>query len=416
LFRRLIPTAFAFALAASAFAISTGRTGAAEPAALATASQMQLAQNELRYAAGAPTVPSAGGLVTAAQDHATYSAINGTGGHYETAGMPGYTGYAPRDRAIAAGFTATFVSEVATGASDAVAGVRSLWDAPYHRLGMIHPNSFAVGWGSAASSTGRVTVVGDIAYDFGMATVDLVRSPARGQNGVPTSWNGRESPSPVPAGTSAPYGYPIMAVWSGGRGVDLRGAALSSNGVAIPFYVAPQEFERDYIVIVPQKPLPAAKIDVRFDVTVAGRWLTEEWSFTTAGASAVVPTPPTSFHSQWVTESPWPTIAIGDTTTLSVTFRNAGATTWTKGSAYEARLGVNGDDRTISSLGMTVGWPIPDRPAVQDLAVVPTGASTTFSFSIRGTRVGTYWIHLRPVVDGVTWMEDEGVYMVVTVR
>lgn len=54
-----------------------------------------------------------------------------------------------------------------------------------------------------------------------------------------------------------------MAVWSGGRGVDLRGAARSSNGVAIPFYVAAQEFERDYIVIVPQKPLPSAKIERR---------------------------------------------------------------------------------------------------------------------------------------------------------
>jgi len=26
-----------------------------------------------------------------------------------------------------------------------------------------------------------------------------------------------------------------------------------------------------------------------------------------------------------------------------------------------------------------------------------------------------YSIHLRPVIDGVTWMEDEGVFLVVTV-
>jgi len=392
-----------------------GQAGAAESAALATAAQMQLAQNEMRYAAGAPTVPSPAALVTAAQNHATYNAINGTSGHYETAGLPGYTGYGPRDRALAAGFSAAFVSEVATSASDAISGVRSLWDAPYHRLGMIHPNAYAVGWGAATSSTGRVTVVGDIAYDFGMPTVDVVRSPARAQSGIPSSWSGRESPSPVPGGTSGPYGYPIMAVWSAGRSVDLRGASLIGNGVALPFYVAPQEFERDYIVIVPQRPLPVGTIGVRFDVTVGGRWLTEEWSFTTAGATAVAPAPP-SFHSQWVTESPWPTIAIGQTTTLSVTFRNAGATTWTKGTASEARLGVNGDDRTFSRLGMAVGWPIPDRPAVQDLASVAQGATTTFTFSIRGVALGTYALHLRPVIDGVTWMEDEGVYMVVTVR
>jgi len=99
-----------------------------------------------------------------------------------------------------------------------------------------------------------------------------------------------------------------------------------------------------------------------------------------------------------------------------VTFRNAGATTWTKGTASEARLGVNGDDRTFAQLGMAVGWPIPDRPAVQDLASVAQGATTTFTFSVRGVALGTYALHLRPVIDGVTWMEDEGVYMVVTVR
>jgi len=399
-----------------------GQAGAAD---LASATDMQLAQNELRHSAGAPTIPSAAGLASAAQAHATYSALNRTGGHYETAGIPGYTGYAPRDRARAAGFSAAFVSEVATSASDPVSGVRSLWDAPYHRLGMIHPNAYTVGWGRAASASGRVTVVGDIAYDFGMSTVDVVRSPARGQGGVATSWRGYESPSPVPAGTSGPYGYPIMAVWSGGRSVDLRGASITANGVSLPFYIAPQQFEPDYVVIVPQKPLPAAMIAVRFDVTVAGRWLTEEWSFTTAGAaSAPAPAPApavpqpaaTSFHSVWVTESQWPTIAVGQSTTLSVTLQNAGATTWVKGTASEARLGVVGDDRTFNSLGMADGWPIPDRPAVQDVASVPTVGMTTFTFRVRGTRAGTFTLRVRPVIDGVTWMEDEGVYLLVAVR
>jgi hypothetical protein len=413
-------------LAALSLVVTFMPVGSAEAAELASATDMLLLNNQLRYEVGAPTVPADPRLVQAAQNHATYNALNGINTHYETAGLPGYTGYAPRDRAIATGFNAAFVSEVATGAGDALSGVRTLWDAPYHRLGMIHPNAFTIGWGRAATSTGRINVVGNIAYDFGRATVDVVRSPARGQTNVPTSWNGRESPSPVPAGTSAPYGYPIMAVWSGGRSVDLRGASLSSNGVAIPFYVAKQEFERDYLVITPQKPLPAGRIDVRFDITVAGRWLTEEWSFHTAGASiapipapAPVPAPapaPAGFHSRWVTQSNWPTIAVGQETTLSVTFRNAGGTTWTKGAGSEARLGVNGDDRTFSRLGMTIGWPIPDRPAVQDLASVPPGGSTSFTFRVKGVAPGTYSLHLRPVIDGITWMEDEGVFMVVAVR
>jgi hypothetical protein len=53
---------------------------------------------------------------------------------------------------------------------------------------------------------------------------------------------------------------------------------------------------------------------------------------------------------------------------------------------------------------------------VQDAASVPPGATSSFTFAIRGVTPGTFSIHLRPVIDGVTWMEDQGVYMVVTVR
>ncbi len=77
---------------------------------------------------------------------------------------------------------------------------------------------------------------------------------------------------------------------------------------------------------------------------------------------------------------------------------------------------MNGDDRTFSNIGMAVGWPIPDRPAVQDAASVPPGASATFTFQFKAVAPGTYSLHLRPVIDGITWMEDQGVYMVVAVR
>ena len=399
------------AVALCVVALTAIRPGAASAATLsASSTDMLLTQNQLRFAVGSPTIPQDGRLAAAAQAHAEYNAQNNVTGHFETAGLPGYTGYAPRDRAIAQGFNAAFVSEVATGAGDPLSGVQSLWDAPYHRLGMIHPNAYTVGWGAASGGT-RYQVVGDIAYDFGMSTVNVVRSPASGQSGIATSWSGRESPSPVPAGTTGPYGYPIMAVWSGGRSVDLRGASISANGVEIPFYVAPQQFERDYVVIVPQKPLPSAVISVRLDVTVAGQWQTEQWSFSTTGATA----PPT-YHSKWVSESPWPTIGVGQSTTLSITFKNTGTGPWTRGTPTQANLGVNADDRTIFQLGMAASWPVPDRPAIQDAAIVLPGGSSTFTFTIKGTVPGTYSIHLRPVIDGITWMEDEGVYMVVAVR
>src|SRR5438309_234838 len=189
----------------------------------ASAVDMLALTNQLRSATGSPAVPSDPRLVQAAQNHANYNSANGVLGHYETAGNPYYTGYAPRDRLIAQGWTTSFVSEVATGGSE-LGGVRQLWDAPYHRLGLMHPNAINIGWGHSELS-GRQNNVGDIVYDFGIRPVEFVRSPAHLQTNIPTSWSGQESPSPVPAGTSGPYGYPIMAAYSAGQGAQYRAAA-----------------------------------------------------------------------------------------------------------------------------------------------------------------------------------------------
>src|SRR4051794_13463634 len=142
-------------------------------------SQMMLLHNQMRFAIGAPTIPGDARVMLAALNHANYSAANRTGGHFETAGLPYYTGYGPRDRVIAAGLTTTFVSEVATGGSSALGGVQQLWDAPYHRLGLMHPSASSAGWGH--SDLAGSGTVGDITYDFGIRSVDYVRSPANGQ-------------------------------------------------------------------------------------------------------------------------------------------------------------------------------------------------------------------------------------------
>ncbi|TME77159.1 MAG: CAP domain-containing protein, partial [Chloroflexi bacterium] len=222
------------------------------PAAAATSNDMLYLTNQLRYAIGAPTLTADPRVVAAAQNHANYSSANGQGGHFETAGLPYYTGYSARDRVAAMGWSTTFVSEVATGGSDPLAGVRQLWDAPYHRLGLMHPSASTLGWGHSDIG-GRGTTVGDIAYDFGLRPVDFVRSPAHGQTNIPTSWSGNESPNPLPAGATRPVGYPIMVVYSGGQSVVMRGAeVVAPDGTRLPIYYAPQQFEYDYQVIIPQ--------------------------------------------------------------------------------------------------------------------------------------------------------------------
>jgi hypothetical protein len=387
----------------------------------ASATDMLQLTNQFRYAIGSPTVPTDARLQQAAQNHANYNSANGILGHYETAGHPYYTGYAPRDRLIAQGWTTSFVSEVATGGTE-LGGVRQLWDAPYHRLGLMHPNATAIGWGHSELN-GRQSNVGDIVYDFGIRPVEFARSPAHMQTNIPTSWSGQESPSPVPAGSSGPYGYPIMVVYSAGQSVQFRAAELvAPGGTRLPFYVAPQQFEYDYQVIIPQRPLAAnTTYHVRFDITVAGTWLTNEWDFSTGstisggGATSSVPSD-NGLHSAWASQTQVSPMQPASTSLVTLLFRNTGTKTWTRGVAgSQVVLGVNGDSASFSALGMNVGWPSANRVAVQSEASVGPGGVASFTFMVKAPfSAGTVRIPLRPVVDGVAWLEDQGVYVPVT--
>ena len=399
--------------ARSAAAVSSMSVGAAQATAQA---DMLQTLNDHRFAVGAPTIGADVRVNAAAQNHANYSSANGIMGHYETSGLPYYTGYAPRDRLIAAGWTTSFVSEVATGGASGVAGVNQLWDAPYHRLGMMHPNSVATGWGYSTLGS-RGSTVGDFVYDFSQRPVNYVRSPAAGQSGIPTSWDGHESPNPLPAGVAGPVGYPIVVVYSAGQNVTMRAAEIvAPDGSRLAIYYAPQQFEYDYQVIVPQQPLASGTTyHVRFDINVNSVMTTNEWDFTTAGASVVPPPGAQTFHAALQTESPWPTVVPGTSTTLTVKFQNTGTATWQKGvPGKQANLGLNGDTPTFANLGMNDGWISANRLATTVESSVGPGQTGTFTFNVRApTTPGTYSLPLRPVIDGVTWMEDQGVFMVI---
>ena len=126
--------------------------------------------------------------------------------------------------------------------------------------------------------------------------------------------------------------------------------------------------------------------------------------------------PPTAstVHATYVTQSAFPNIAVGETATITLTLRNAGATAWRKGTPQEARLAVPGNNTSYAFLGD--GWPMPDRPAAQNEDLVLPGGWATFTFSVKGTKPGTFKIPLRGVVDGGAWMDDMGLYVTVTVR
>src|SRR2546421_12005544 len=126
--------------------------------------------------------------------------------------------------------------------------------------------------------------------------------------------------------------------------------------------------------------------------------------------------PPTdaTVHASFVSESPYPEISGDDKALVSVVLRNTGSTALRRGTAHEVPLGIPGNSRDLAFLAD--GWPAPERPAVQEEDIVPPGGNATFSFRVKGAAPGTFVVPLRGVVDGGAWMDDLGIFTVVTVR
>jgi glucose/arabinose dehydrogenase len=158
-------------------------------------------------------------------------------------------------------------------------------------------------------------------------------------------------------------------------------------------------------------PLALGTYDIPLRPVVDGvAWLEHQGVFVRVVSDA-------GWHSRLVSQSPNPSLAPGATSgDISLTFRNTGTKTWTKGLVgQQALLGIKNDDRTWASLA--VGWPDPARPAVQSEQSVPPGANATFTFKVKAPQTpSTYVLALRPVVDGAAWMEDQGVVVSVTVN
>jgi glucose/arabinose dehydrogenase len=125
---------------------------------------------------------------------------------------------------------------------------------------------------------------------------------------------------------------------------------------------------------------------------------------------------PSTLSAHYVGQDPWPSLAPGEVVGYTVRFRNTGTEMWKAGTALQVNLGIVGDDRRFAEIGMDSGWPTPDRVAIQAEREVHPGDVATFTFALRAPAMaGTYDVPLRPVVDGVRWLEDEGVFVRIAV-
>jgi hypothetical protein len=143
---------------------------------------------------------------------------------------------------------------------------------------------------------------------------------------------------------------------------------------------------------------------------------------------AVVPGGVAGQHAAWYGQSGYPTLCAGQRSTATVAFYNSGSIGWVRGRmgqvAYLGTWGPEpGQDRATmlggdGQLGTpNTGWPRYNRIAMQPADYVGPGQVAWFQFTIAApTSPGTYKLYLRPLIEGAAWLEDYGVFWVVTVR
>ena len=133
------------------------------------------------------------------------------------------------------------------------------------------------------------------------------------------------------------------------------------------------------------------------------------------------------FHASWYGQSGYMSLCMTTKATATVAFYNSGSRGWVAARMGEvAYLGTwmpdPGQDQA-SILGgdgnagsPPTGWPRFNRPALQPTAYVGPNQVAWFQFTVVAPPVpGTYRVALRPLIEGAQWMEDYGVFWVITV-
>ncbi len=128
------------------------------------------------------------------------------------------------------------------------------------------------------------------------------------------------------------------------------------------------------------------------------------------------------YHARYIGQTPNPTLSSNGSATFQVFYRNEGNATWTKAIVQLATSHDRDRNsqflREDSSTHRPSGWRSPTRIALDQDTVAP-GQVGSFTFYLGDTASippGTYREHFQPVADGITWMEDVGLFWDLTVQ
>jgi uncharacterized protein YkwD len=244
------------------------------------------AVNEIRQRLGLPSYVIDERLNAAATAHADYLTKNNMRGHGERPTDAGFVGESPASRLEAFGWGGPSWECLAYDLVDPRAAVRSLFDAPYHRLPFLQPGAEQFGFGMSGQNS---------AAEFeGCKDQTVSVSPGDAETSVPLSWTSHETPDPLGIHPEAPagslVGYPIVLVEFGsakGR-LSIESATLTdANGAAVPVYTNSPANDSNLTnagILIPVSPL---KPGILYKVSVTGTGIDgapfqKTWSFRTA--------------------------------------------------------------------------------------------------------------------------------------
>ncbi|MBU0647621.1 hypothetical protein KJ855_00400, partial [Patescibacteria group bacterium] len=125
---------------------------------------------------------------------------------------------------------------------------------------------------------------------------------------------------------------------------------------------------------------------------------------------------PENYHAIWHSQSNHIILQPLEITTVWLKFQNTGSATWYNYGDNPVRLGTSRDiDRESPFYKHT--WISANRPAKLIESEVPHNFYGTFEFYVKAPAIpGTYQEYFQPLAEGITWMEDWGVYWNFTVQ
>lgn len=135
-------------------------------------------------------------------------------------------------------------------------------------------------------------------------------------------------------------------------------------------------------------------------ITIYQRWFGAVWT--------------DPYHAQYAGQTTTPAIVQGQQRDVSMAFVNTGGGNWNQSNVF---LGTSNPLNRASGFyaAGAAGWLSPSRVRMVETSVAP-GQTAHFTFTLTANpAAGSYNEYFRPVVEGVTWMEDYGAFFPVTV-